>query len=336
MRTLFAVALLAASSSAADPKPDALPAHASGVALVEVSDVSKYDLRRVDGDAGVLYKLKRVSGSFAFRSEVYVTTHPGGFRPRDSEPKPSLPLKPDSFQKGDRFWVAFASPYDRENHTQGVLAFWPEKAAPRAALEAAVKADAYKWHPLYAPELKLSIGRLVEKGSWRVRAERDGKPLWEHKLDGAPTDASAAWGLYQSFGGEVRAPVPKCGQVLFAETHTELAKGNEFDLPPGAYYLNRAYDPETGKLHALTVRLPQGPSAVLVERDYDPATGKPTRENRYTFLETGGKAAGAKAESWYRKVRRTFDAAGKVAKEETFRYEDGAAPDTRWVLVTGR
>lgn len=334
MRTLFALALLfAASLSAADPKAEAVPPHASGIALVEVTDAIKYDLRRVDGDAGVLFKLKRVSGSGEFRAEVRVTTHPGGFRPRDSEPKPSLPLKPDSFQKGDRFWVAFASRYDWEDHNQGVLAFWPEKAAPREALEAAVKADAYKWQPQYDPKLKLSVCRLVETGSWRVRAERDGKTLWEHKLDGAPTDGYTAFGLFQSFGGGTEAALPKCGQVLFAETHTELAKGNEFDLAPGPFYVCRGYDPETGKVHSATVRLPQGPSVVRVERDYDPATGKPTGENRYALYETGGKAVGAKDDKWYSKLRRTYDAAGKVSKEETFRYDDGAAPDMRWVLV---
>lgn len=333
MRTLFAVALLAASSFAADPKADAVPAHASGVALVEVSDVSKYDMRPADGDAGVLYKLKRVSGSGEFHAEVRVTTDPGGNRGPNSKPKPSLPLKPDSFQKGDRFWVAFSSRYDWEDHNQGVLAFWPEKDAPREALEAAVKADAYKWQPQYEPKLKLSIGRLVEKGSWRIRAERDGKTLWEHKLDGAPTDAYAAWGLYRSFGGGVEAAMPKCEQVLFAETHIELAKGNEFEVTPGPYYLNRGYDPETGKVHSATVRLPQGPSVVRVERSYDPATGKPISDNRYALSETGGKAIGAKDDKWYGKVRRTYDAAGKVSKEETFRYDDGAAPDMRWVLV---
>jgi hypothetical protein len=332
MRTLFALALLVASASAADPKTDAVPPHASGIALAEVLDVTAYDLRPADGDKGVKYKLKRVSGTGEFTEEVYVVTEPGGFRPPGMVPE-SAPLKADSFKKGDRFWVAFASRYDWETHNQGVLAFWPEKGAPREALEAAVKADALKWHPQYAPKLKLSVGRLVEKSSWRVRAERDGKTLWEQKLDGAPSGGYGEWGLFRSFGGEIGAPLPKCGQVLFAETHTELPKGNEFDLPPGPYYVNRALDPETGKLHAITVRLPQGPSVVRAERDYDPATGKPTRENRYDSLKTGGPAAGAKTENWYRKITRTFDAAGAVTKEETFRYNDSAEAGKRWVPV---
>ncbi|MBY0458396.1 MAG: hypothetical protein K2V38_13735, partial [Gemmataceae bacterium] len=221
MRTLFALAPLFAALPlpAADQQPE-LPPHASGIALVEVLDVSKYDERPMDGDAGVRYKLKRVSGTGEFRPEVRVTTAHAGFGPPNVRPKGSQPLKPDSFNKGDRFWVAFASRYDWERHNQGVVAFWPEKDAPREALEAAAKADTYKWQPQYDPKLKLSVGRLVETGSWRIRAERDGKPLWEHKLDGAPTGAYGEWGLFQSFGGDVRAPMPKCGQVLFAETRT--------------------------------------------------------------------------------------------------------------------
>jgi hypothetical protein len=155
--------------------------------------------------------------------------------------------------------------------------------------------------------------------------------LWEAEFPGEPIDPQF-FRLYLSPGGDLDVPEPKCGQYLLAETDTRLEAGNEFGLPIGPYFVQSGFDPETGKRLASWVRKPQGPHVALVNRAYDPNTGKATFEQRFDFLGTGGKAAGAKTENWYRKIERTLDATGKVTKEETFRH-DQELLDNRWVMV---
>lgn len=335
MRHVIPVAILLVlplCAGAADPKVEEFAPHAAGVALVEVVKIKQYDERSTDGNKGVRFKLKRVRGSGAFIDIIDVVTEPGGFRGGEV-PEPTAPVKVDSLTKGARAWFVFASRFEYEKHNQGVIGFWPEKDAKADVLEAAVKADAYKWHPQYHPEVKLTYGRMIEKDKWRVRVEKAGKTLWEKEFPGKPTDDLYPYSLCQSTG-ELDVQMPRCGQILMTETSTRLEKGNEFGLDSGPYCVSTGFDPETGKRHGVWVRpLPEGPGAPQVNREYDPNTDKPTREQRFDFPKTGGKAANAKAEDWYRKIERTFDATGKVTKEETFRYDGDAEAGKRWVKV---
>ena len=331
--SLAFVFLLAPSLRAADPKLDEFAPHASGVALVEVVSTEEYDARPADGNAGVLFKLKLVRGSGEFRSEVRVTTAFGGLRPPGSVPKPSLPLKPDSLKKGERYWLVFASGRDYEKHNQGVIDFLSEKDPRAEVLEAAVKADTFRWHPQYDPKTKLSYGRVSEKGTWRVRVEKGAKVLWEKEIPGTRVDAYASWGFWGGLS-DFELKMPACGVLLLAETHTQLDNDNEFGLAAGAYYVNTGFDPETGKRRAVCVRLPQGPSVIRLNREYDADTGAVKHEDRYDTVLTGGKVVGAKTEDWYRKITRTFDHAGKLTREEIFRHDAGAESGKRWVKVT--
>jgi hypothetical protein len=323
---------LSLPARAADPKVEEFAPHASGVALAEVVAVEKFDMRPADGPAGVRFKLKRVRGSGDFPGQITVITAYGGLRPPGSpEPKPGAPVKSDSLKKGERWWFAFSSRHEYETYNEGVIGFWPEKDAKAAALEAAANADAYRWHPQYDPQTKLAYGRLTEKDKWRVRVWRGDKDLWEKELPGTPVSGSFDWGLWDNTGGELEVSMPKSGKILIAETSTRLDKGNEFGLAPGPYWVNTGFDTETGKRLAAWVRLPQVSQVELVDRRYDPASGKVQFELRYDFLQTGGKAAGAKAEEWYRKIQRTFDSSGRVTKEEVFRYDAAAEAGKRWV-----
>jgi hypothetical protein len=328
----FLFALPVPALAADPPKVEEFAPHAAGVALVEVTAVEKYDQRPVDGNAGVKFKLKLVRGSGEFVGTVHVVTAFGGLRPPGVVPKPSAPLKADSLTKGERYWIAFSSRHEYEKYNQGVIGFWPEKDAKAEALEAAVKADTYKWHPQYDPKLKLAIGRVIEKDTWRVRGEKDGKVIWEKQLPGKPTEAYF-YGLFQSTGGDLDVKMPKCGQILFTETDTKLEADNEFGLPAGRYYVNNGLDPETGKKHGTWVRVAQAGHIAVMNREYDPDTGKPTRDQRFDGIDTGGKALGAKTESWLRRTDRTFDPTGKVTKEEVFWYDASADAGKRWVKV---
>lgn len=322
---------------AAPPTLNALAPNAAGVALAEVEEIKGYDERPGDGNKGVRIKLKQIRGSGFFRDTINVVTAHGGKRGpgaslKPSEPKPSDLLKPDSLKVGERHWFAFASRYDYERHTQEVIGFWPEKDEAATVLETAVKNDSFRWQPLYVPNLKLSYGHVVEKDGWRVRGEQNGKVLWEHALTGKPLN-DYNFGLFESTGGDFEVAMPKCGRILFTESDTKLGKDNEFGLPAGPYYVNHGFDPVSGTRHATWIRLAQGPSVEVMNRAYDLTSGKPSREVQYDMPKTGGIAVGAKAEEWWRKVERTYDAKGKVTKEEQFRYDESADREKRWVKV---
>ena len=330
MRHILALAfvLVIARPALADSNVEKFAPRASGVALAEVTAVEPFDGRPMDGPASVTFKLKLIRGSGAFPGEVSViTAYPGGMA-RGFVPKPSLPVKPDSFKKGDRIWFAFASTHESDKHNQGVIGFWPENDAKAEALEAAVKADAYRWSPQYDPKTKLTYGRIIENDKWRVRVEKDGKQLWHKEVPGTKASDYDKWGLVDDTGGTLVVTMPRCGKILLAETSRRVENDNEFGIAAGTYWIKTGFDPETGQRLASWVRLPQPSHVAVVDRRYDPATGHPQFEQRYAFLRSGGKAAGAKSDDWFRKIERTFDATGKVTKEDVFRY-DGSV-EGRW------
>lgn len=331
--TLF-LAFSVSAFAAGPPKVDDFAPRAAGIALVEVAAIEEYDARPMDGEAGVRFKLKLIRGSGDVPATVTVITAYGGLRPDGSEPKPAKPSGPvtvDALKKGQRYWFAFASNHEWEKYKQGVIGFWPETDAKAEALEVAIKADAYRWHPQYDSQTNLAYGHILEKGKWRVRAQRDERVLWEHEIPGTKVDSYASWGLSNSTGGELTVEMPKSGKLLMAETSARLEKDNEFQLAAGTYWVRTGFDPETGKRLAAWVRRPQHSHVGLVNRAYDPGTGKPKREQRFDFPQTGGKAVGSKTDAWYRKIERTFDATGELTKEETFRYDQEQAD--RWVKI---
>jgi hypothetical protein len=328
------------------PTADDLAPHAAGVALAEVVAVTPFDARPMDGGKGVSFELKRVRGSGEFRASVAVITEPGGHPapPGPPAPPPKFSLTPDALRKGQRYWVAFASPYEYPAYPQGVVGFWPE-ADPTAAevLHAAVKADRWKWRPYYHPELGLAFGRLAEADQkrWRVRVWKAEEVLWEVALPGALWDDdpeyTPEWDFFDVRGTTSRYPSerPKSGFVLATATLRLLAAGNEYGLPTGKYLVEAAFDPETGTRRAARVYAASPPRVELVRRDYDPAD-QLLGEERFDWAETGGKAAGAKTERWFRKVARAFDPkTGTVTKQETFRYVEDTtkSSDEGWVKV---
>ena len=151
------------------------------------------------------------------------------------------------------------------------------------------------------------------------------------EIPGTKTGDYFSWGLWDNTGGDLVVKMPKCGKILIAETSRRVEQDNEFGIAAGTYWINTGFDPETGKRLASWVRLPQASHVAVVDRRYDPDTGHPQFEQRYDWPKTGGKAAGAKTDDWFRKIERTFDAAGKVTKEDVFRY-DGSV-EGRWAKV---
>lgn len=307
-----------------------LAPRAAGVAQVEVVEVKEVDGRPMDGPLSVDVRLRILRGTGVTPTYVGIIKALGGHQPRNTPPfKPYGPVKFDTFKKGERYWVAFSSPYDSKRCPQGVVNSWPDKDAPKD-LKEAVRTDYYVHRPLYDPEsgLTFSYRAANDKKSWRVRMERDGKLLWEVDLPGEKyQDAYAEWRFLN------RSQVPDdveyakdnpSGLFLFAETAHQLKDGNSYQLPAGKHRLRYALNADNGKTATIWVsRFDRSPASTpSVVQAFDPKTGRMRREERYDLLENGGLAAGAKEEQWLRKVVRTYDPkSGKLKAEEVFRGE---------------
>jgi hypothetical protein len=220
---------------------------------------------------------------------------------------------------------------------QGVVAVWPEKE-PKVgpALDAGVEADVLKWSPQYDPATGQTYGHVQGEKDWKDRVEKNGKLLWERFVPGKHVDKHLGWGLIESTGIDFPAKMPPCKRLLIAPSLVALEQDNDFGLPAGSYQVQIGFDPESGKRYSAWVIEPNA-ALDLIHRDYEPDTAKVTREDRFDVLKTGGKAAGARTEEWYRKTSRTFDTVtGKVAREEVFWYDDQAEFENRWVKVAGK
>lgn len=329
---------------AANPSttPDPIAPHASGVALAEVVDIKPYNNLESDGDKGLLVKLRRIRGTGQFRDTIDVVTDFGRSSP---DRKPEGPATADSFKKGERYWIVFSSDRMRK-YPQGIIAFWPEDSptvAPR--LEAAIRADAYRWQPQYDPETGFTIGHLsgTEEGSWRLRVAEEGKVLWETAVGGKvlweTTVPGIKWvfnlglGFYNQYDG-FPANMPPGDRILVAPSKVEVGMKNDFDLPAGEYSISTGFDPRTGRRLAVWVFHIRKEYRNLLYRDYSSPTGNLIREDRFEYIEQGGRRIGAKTEEWWRRTSRAFDPrTGKVVSETVFRFEPGPDASKWWVKI---
>ncbi|HJZ60338.1 MAG TPA: hypothetical protein VKE74_35670 [Gemmataceae bacterium] len=325
----------------AEPTAADLAPHAAGVALVEVVSVIEKDARPSDGPLYDEIQLRVVRGSGEVPEIIVIVKAPGGHPPPPGSAKPPPPkfsVRPGALKKGQRYWVAFSSPYEHQAYPEGVIAFWPQDDRRAAkVLDEAVKADRWRWHPRYDPTTGLTCGRLIEpdKKLWQVRVWKDDEVLWEMTVPGTPSKRYYSWGFWDAGPGGFPTHVPKSGRLLVAETALTLDAGNEFDLPAGPYYLCSTFDPHTGNRLSACVTVLQDPHVIHVQRDYDPRTGRYFREERFDWPKSGDKAVGAGREDWYRKVARTFDPkTGKLTAEEVFRWDETKSGDERWVKVS--
>jgi hypothetical protein len=303
-----------------------LAPRAAGLAQVEVVDIKEIDGRPMGGplSTDVFFRILRGTGVTHERIAIVRATIGG----RPPPFKPYGPVKFDTFKKGERYWVAFSSPYDWERCPQGVVTFWPDKDAPRV-LEEAVRADHYAHRPCHDPRTGLTptYPPAKDRTSWRVRMERDGQRLWEVDLPGEKYQGPYK-GPYDGFLSSANLPGDlgydqenRTGVFLFAETAISLDEENPYRLPAGKYRLRHALNPDNGKTAALyVIRFDKSDPSVI--RYFDARTGTIQREERYDYLDKGGLAAGGKQDAWLRKLVRNYDAGtGKPKAEEVFRCE---------------
>jgi hypothetical protein len=323
--------LLFSANPPLDERFQKLAPNAAGLALVEVVDLKEVDWRPGDGplQLDVHFRILRQTG--VTQDVVSIIKEQGGHSAPNSPPwRPSGPVKIDSFKKGSRYFVSFASQYDWNRCPQGVVAFWLEKAAPKE-LDEAIRADALSHRPQYDPESGLTHSHIVakDKKSWTVRMERDGKRLWERTLPGEKFKGEmfdGEWKLYHrdQWPSKLdRADRNRSGRFLFAETSTKLEPSNPYGLKPEYHRLTYALDADTGKTVAIWVsRMYLGPTSTPdVVQYFDLKNGRLRVEVRFDLLTRGGKSLGAKEDHWLRKLVRTYDADGKtLLNEEIFRW----------------
>jgi hypothetical protein len=221
--SLLVLLLLSRPQSQADEPSlggqlERLGPRAAGVAQVEVVEIKEVDRRPGDGDLYLEVRLRILRGSGVRPGNIYITKARGGHQAPGTPPfKPYGPVKFDTFKTGQRYWVAFSSPYDRKRFPQGVVGSWPDKEHPQE-LEEAVRTDHYAHRPLHDPEsgLTFSYRAASDKKSWRVRMERDGKLLWEVDLPVKDTKA-------RTTGSGVCSIARNCRTILATPRQTPAA-----------------------------------------------------------------------------------------------------------------
>jgi hypothetical protein len=271
----------------------------------------------------------------------------GGGHPAPGSPEFRLhgPVSPGTFKKGARYWVAFSSYHDQVRYPQGIIKVWPDGEAPKL-LDEAIRGDHYAPRPQYDPESGLTFSHRAAaagQGGWKVRMERDGKLLWEAELPGTKFGSGPLEGDWNILhrdnwsSGLRHAGENRSGRFLLAETSSRLEPANGYRLPAGKYRLTFALDADSGKTAAVWVSQPdRGPTSTpLVIHYLDLKTGSVRREERYDLLETGGLAAGAKEERWFRKLVRIYaPGTSEPTAEQVFRWTglpqgNGYAPVNR-------
>lgn len=345
---LLACTLLGAGEPTPVEQMEKLAPHASGLALVEVISVTEHDARPADGPLYLSVKLKILRASGHTLKDISIVKESGGergLRPPGIAPiRPAGPVKTDTFQAGEQYWVAFASRDDFVKYPQLVVAVWPARdAAP--VFDAAIRADVYRDRPNYVrgPGYTYRSRPADDGKSWKARLEQEGKLLWERDLPGQKVreEDGGHWLMMkreQWPSGLGEAAANRSGWYLFAETTHFLEKGNEYQLEPGPHRVTHAFDADSGKTVAVWVtimRLSPTATPALI-RYFDPASDKVRREERREFLASGGKEAGSDAEGWLRNIVRVYDVStGALKSEEVFRHAT-LPGGSRFVPVTKR
>lgn len=337
------VLLVAAGLGGQEKSPlglDDLTPHAAGVCLAEVLRFENYDGRPYDGGLLVVVKLKIARGSGDVKDTIDIIKEAGD---DGNEPSPPInePIAYKSLKKGQRYWLAFASPHDGKNYPQGIVRFWKEKTPAVAKLmDDAIKTDRYRWKPQYDSDLDLAYGHLIEKDKkqWRIRVERKGEVLWEKVIPGEKSPRF--WdGLALNEAGYYDMPTAKLrlGKMLISESAQTLDDKNEYELPAGKYVVSTAHDLETGKRLAAWVSpfgsMPENISC----RDYDPATGKLRGAEDYRWKQAGGKVIGAAVDHYWQKTLKLIDRkTGQTIAQQVYREDRHPDGSREWVRIMPR
>jgi hypothetical protein len=295
---------------------------ASAICLAEVTSVTTEDHRGGDGPLEDVIKLKILKSSGNASPQLAIKLTDSGMHP-PPEWEPHGPLFPDPLKANQRYWFVFDASRNFQKYPQGVIAWWPEDAAPTKILEDVITMDRFAWHPTYDPETSRFYGYRVDdaKGEWSARVWTKDKILWERKFTSKfDPGAYESWILHgrKDWDPFVRADANDSNKFLSTSAKCALAKDNPFSLPPGVYTVFSGLDFDTGKTAVTIVNNPS-PGLSRIELQLSLKTGKVREETRELLMDTGGLAVGATTERWMRTTIRQFDDDGKQTSEQNYR-----------------
>jgi hypothetical protein len=287
---------------------------ASAVALAEVISIVEENHMPADGplEHAVKLRLFESSGAPPDRIEIILAWTPQVEQfPPATKPQPParVPLSPNPLIVGQRYWFAWCSPHEHDKYPNGIIAWWPENAAPAKALEDSIRTNRYQWTPRYEPATGCRYGwRTDEKNnSTTVRQWKGDQLLWEKTLP----DISYQFWIIPRAQLDLTFPVDPTRSNLFLE----LRKASGRTL----------LDFDTGR--TLTA------GHFATEEQFSLTTGKRVGIVNTELFPTGGREVGGAADAWIRITVTTCDENGNPKSVQSFRQDDDKriplAPATR-------
>jgi hypothetical protein len=288
---------------------------ANAVVLAEVGEITRFNRGAADGPAGEGVTLKVIKSAGEKVVGISILQSGGGRGPPGVVRSVTHgPLYPNPLEVGKRYWFVFDGSQDVDKYPQRVIAWWPEGAAPTKALEEALGAERFLWHPRSTPGGERWAGYRMDGAQWTLRVWTKERKLWEKTFEGLRGDRLNLWEVYAN------REVPE-RQIVAAVWESTLAANNSLGVPAGTYTLYSRFDLETGKL--VGNRASQESAGISVEQELSLKTGKVTFETREEYFKTGGIAVGEGQEGWYRTTETRYDEDGKKISEEFFRGTGG-------------
>jgi len=338
---------------------DSIAPHAAGVFLGKIAAVSEHDERPTDGSLYDRFDIEILRSSGATLAAI-VFVKAGGefefdiddtltadlqFRRSRARMAPRLTLKRDDLVVGKRYWFITSSWLDREEYPQGVASVWREDHCPfTSVLETAIREDAFRWHPLFFPESRFTVGWQddVARRTSRVRAWRENRLLWEQRTQGLLTHALIeAWYVNRGWElADLRPPtLGDSAWVLLAESRADLGSKNRFGLPAGSWRIQQLFDMKSGSLISARVRNPEVGDVERVLQSYD-SSGRLVYERIQDMLKRGGRSVGANTEDWLRRIERWYDPErGRLARQKVWRFAQvpvGQGLRSTWLAVDAK
>jgi hypothetical protein len=301
--------------------------HASGACLATISRLEEHDDRPSDGDHRIEAWLKLEQSSGTVPEFIRLVIEPGGMvveaLPQAEGPKESMVLRPDSLRVGERHWFVFSEDYDTSRYPHSVAGWWRDSDGDVPLdVVAAVQNDRFADHPTWDRTLNVVTGWTQLDDEVRVHV-RDADSLDPTTMLFETTLKGKLHLLRLNHGPipyEMEWPQAEASHFVQVSTIGELPAGNEFDLPAGPCRIMCAFELRTGKKAAVWVARNQEVWLMQAFRQYDLDSGAPTIVMDFDLLTSGGIAAGADAENWYRRTVKRFHN-GQLQSEEVFRHE---------------
>ena len=325
---------------------------ADGACVAKVLRIVEKNEMPSDGDHFLEIWLEPIKSTGNIPEYLYVVIQNGGNMPFESlreveSNRRTQVLTPDSLKEGELHWFVFSNAYDSTKYPYRVAGWWRHEDAdvPTSIIQA-IENNRFANHPVWDPTLDLIATRTQDKASATVEVHSLNPPEADElgsaigsmsvQIEGEVTNVTF---FHHPFSYELQtleAPFPP---LLYVESKSQLAAENPFNLPPKRYRIHYAYDLSTHKQIAQWVAAEQDTWRMHAFQQYDTKTDDLRVKMIFDLLDSGGRAAGAETEAWYRKTVETY-VDGKLADTQQYRHQSistGLEPiysSTGWIPLS--